>query len=199
MRHGWFEIPGVQTGDRTLEEQLLALKPALAEMSGKSVADFGCAEGLLAIEFALAGAENVYACDNLKEHIAVAYQMYARSDADEGTIKFEVKELSELILEARASGRFPRYDIVLALGVAHKLFEPGTLIEFAADSAKDLVLLRMKGGAHDGVLRSKFKKRGVRGECDVNEIMPRKGFRLEKIVQGPPTRGEDVHYWRRIR
>jgi hypothetical protein len=121
--------------------------------------------------------------------------MRARAALDELTVNFEVKELAELDRWLRAQDAMWRFDIVLALGVAHKLDYPGAGIRLAADMAKDLVLLRMKGGAHDGVLRSKFKKNNT---CDVNEIMPAAGFRLEKIVPGPAARGEDVHYWRRI-
>ncbi len=180
MRHGWFVIPGVQTGDRTLTEQRMGVGRALGECSGKTVLDLGCAEGLLSREFAVAGARSVHGVDSLGEHLVVAQDICNRYP-----ISFEQYDMNEP-REARKT-----YDIVLALGVAHKLLHPEIGIRYAAQSSGGLVLVRMTRYAPD-LLTSKWKPFET---CDVNATMTAEGFALDGIEAGP--RQETVHYYRR--
>lgn len=184
MRKGWFILDG-QTGDRTLDEQMLGITRAIAECGGKRVLDLGCAEGLISREFARAGAAHVHGVDVVVEHIEVAKRLC------EGlaNVSFDVGHLGRM-----AQPEAP-YEIVLALGVAHKLPEPRVGIRYAAAASSDLVLVRMsrrmgsKRNAH--VLQS---KRGP-GSCNVTDEMSAAGFRLEHIDLGP--REETVHYYRK--
>lgn len=183
-RKGWFILAG-QDGDRTLEEQMKGLARAVEECRGKTVLDIGCAEGLIAIEFAKAGAAHVRGVDVVKEHVEVA----ARLAAAVPNVSFDHGKLGEMPVPS------DQFDIVLALGVAHKLHEPAIGIRYAAAASRDLVLVRMSARmgprreAH--VLRS---KRGT-GSCNVTDEMARAGFALRAIDPGP--RGETVHYYRR--
>lgn len=188
MRHGWFAIPGVQTGDRTLAEQMLGVKEALDEARDKTVLDLGCAEGLISREFARAGA-TVMAIDAIGDHVKVAMGQCEGYD-----VGFDVVGLDELAAKHEQLNAYHVYDIVLALGVCHKLHDPATGVRFAARSSDDLVLIRMhaRSEAKDGLLRSKFKKTVV---CNTVEIMESEGFKREKILPGP--REETVWWWRR--
>jgi len=184
MRHGWFVIPLVQTGDRTIEEQSLGVEKALAECEGKTVLDLGCAEGLLSREFAHAGAKLVHGVDSVHGHLMVAKDMCASWK----NVSFEHMDLN-----------YPRpqrgmYDIVLALGVCHKLAEPVIGIRYAAAASLDLVLVRMSMQTSDGLLKSKFLPYNI---CNVITEMGKMGFVLEGIEPGP--RKETVHYYRRTK
>lgn len=180
MRHGWFIIPGRQTGDRTLEEQRTGVERALSECKGKRVLDLGCAEGLLSLEFARAGARAVHCVDSVGEHLTVAQDICS----SHRNMTFQQMNLNTPEPLAH------RFDIVLALGVAHKLREPRVGIAYAAQSSDDLVLVRMTRYA-DAVLTSKFT--GV--TCDVRTEMYAQGFWLQFVEPGP--RQETVHYYRK--
>lgn len=184
VRKGWFKIPGVQDGDRTLEEQLEALRPALTEASGKTVFDIGTAEGLLGIEFAKAGAKSVLGVDLLEDHIAVAKKMAKGMP----NVTFRTLNLNHVTPEEATT----KYDIVLALGVLHKCQDPEPRVRWAVQSCSGLFLFRSKGGETGGVVRSKhFKRRW----CSAWDILKLAGFRLEKTVKG--ANGEKVEYWRK--
>lgn len=190
MKKGWFDIEGVQQGDRTLAEQMRGLKPALAAAPGKTVADFGCAEGLIAFRFAEAGAASVWCCDCNEEVLATAESERAKLPPEiGGKVAFELHNLNQLIRNAEAFPP-PRYDIVLALAILHKLQYPGAGVRFMADSCNELCVIRLPGGS-SGILRSKHS--GM--PCDVNRVMPARGFRLQRSEMGP--RDERVQIWRR--
>lgn len=155
------------------------LTPALSECHGKTVLDIGCAEGLISIEFAKAGA-TVHGIERSEDHLLIARRL------SNGCVTFEQGDLYTL-----KPGK--QYDIVLALGVAHKLTEPVVGIQYAAASSRDLVVIRMSKGTVHGILRSKRYK----GVCDVNAEMGKAGFTLERVTDGP--REEPVHYYRRVR
>jgi len=184
MDKGWFDIPGVRRGDRTLKEQLMGLEPALAECKGKTVLDLGCAEGLIAREFARAGAASVLGIELLQAHIVVA-QVQCR---DYPQVRFIRSHLDDYI-KTRES--FPKYDIVLALGIIHKLLDPNIPLRFAAQSARDLVLFRAPAKKTNGQVKSKHSN----VLCDVPAVMTGEGFVDEQTIPG--VRGEAVQYWRR--
>jgi len=146
MSEGWFNIPGTQKGPRTLQEQMLGLKPALEETYGKTVLDLGCAEGLIAIEFAKRGASLVCGIDYNPDLIATAAKEIEK--ANEHTGKFLpvgciYADLSEVIEE----NYHQQFDIVLALAVLHKLNDPEAGAKFCAASAKSLIVIRLPFGS----------------------------------------------------
>ena len=186
---GWFKVPGIRpAGDRTLAEQMLGMGPALAECKCRTVLDLGCAEGLIGREFALAGAASVAGIELLQSHLDVA--KVACKDAP--ACRFIRSELGEWIA---AHPEPERFDIVLCLGIIHKLKDPNLPLRFAARSTQDLLLFRGPGTDRlkicKGIIRSKFSTI----ECDVPKVLSQEGFKLERIIDG--VRGEAVHYWRR--
>jgi predicted RNA methylase len=190
MRHGWFVIPGVQTGDRTADEQCAALKVAIDHCKGKTVLDLGCAEGLIGKAFAKAGARCVLGVDNLADHIKVA-----REQCNGLPMEFTVASL-EAFINTPLPDPFAvgKYDIVLALGVSHKLQSPRNGIELAARYSKDLVLFRRGLRQTDGVIRSKHFANSV----DQHELMRELGFEMDHLAEGVPPHNEAVEYWRRL-
>lgn len=183
-RHGWLRIPGVQPdGDRTVEEQMIGLAPALREARGKTVFDIGCAEGVISLAFLDAGASEVYGVDIHAPHLQVAW---ALSRGRQG-VRFDHADLREL------GERVPtkRYDIVLALGVIHKLWEPWVGAEYALRSCKGLLCLRPPGGVRNGVMHSKHRPNNL---VDFHEMARRYRFTLDRVEES--TRDEIVEYWR---
>lgn len=181
-RHGWFRVAG-QSGDRTPEEQLKGLQPALAVCNGKRVLDLGCAEGAISREFAMSGA-HVFGLDMLEDHLAVARQICQGM-----TVKFVRSELAEWI---RNHPEPEQFDIVLALSVAHKLHHPGMLITFAARSAREMVVFRGPGKVGmmwDGWLKAKHRG----NKCHVPTIFAEHGFTEGETL--PSGHGERVQYW----
>lgn len=191
---GWLKVPGIRPeGDRTLEEQMLGLERALTECKGKRVLDLGCAEGLIGREFAKAGAEIVVGVESLQGHIDVALQACAEYVAS-GKMKFKVTYLQDWVATHPAP---VQYDIVLALGIIHKMEDPAKIMEWTADAAKDLLCFRAPAWADslpngDYLIRSKHFPRNA---VNVPELMRSKGFVDEGTFHG--VRGESVQYWRR--
>lgn len=186
MRKGWFKIPGVQDGDRTAEEQLLGLAPVMQACRGKSVLDLGSAEGLISAACARAGATRVLAVELLADHVSAARKVCRG-------LQVELVQC-ELGAYIRANPEPAQFDVVLALGIAHKLHDPAIVIAFAAKSARELLVFRGPGKKEmfwDGWLSAKFGD----GRCHVPTIMAEHG-----LVEGETldsTRGERVQYWHR--
>ncbi len=184
MRHGWLKVNG-QTGDRSLEEQIEALKPAIASCSGKTLLDLGCAEGLIAREFIRAGAKSALCIDAVEDHLKVA-----RKECEGLPMKFMQVDLGTIA----GKMTFPA-DIVLCLGIAHKVKSPETVIRLAANSARKMVLMRSGLAADEnGIIRAKHFKKSF---CDSHAVLKECGFKLDKTVMGPEPHNETVEYWLR--
>lgn len=185
MVKGWFQVPGIRPeGDRTRDEQMLGLGPALQETSGKTVLDLGAAEAVISREFALAGASRVVAMEVLQSHLDIAKEVCK----DVPCVELRCVDLREHV---PANPNPEQFDIVLALGIIHKIRDPGLLLRWAAKAAKNLLLFRAPAHAWNGHVRAKYGA----GTCHVPTIMSENGFRLEKHIAG--ARGEGVEYWRR--
>lgn len=184
---GWFAIEGEQEGRRTLAEQMAGLHPALNDAIGKTVCDFGCAEALIALEFAKVAA-HVKACDYNARMIETAQRLA------EGVtnIEFLHVDIRDVIAD-RAQKKAWRCDVLLALAILHKMPIPQAALEFFADSARDLMVIRLPKGSSGERLRSKHGS----DRCNVNATMNARGFDLEKTLTGP--RLERVMYWRKRR
>ena len=181
---GWFTVKGIRPGDRTLKEQMIGLDAALEECSGNTVLDLGCAEGLISREFALRGAREVIGIELLQPHLDVA----AKVCKDVPQVRFICAHLGDYI---KGLESIPQYDIVLALGIIHKLDDPAVPMRFAAQSAKSLLLFRAPAKKYDGLIKSKHTDI----KCDVPKIMKEEGFVEEALFKG--VRGEAAQYWRR--
>ncbi len=184
MRYGWLKIPDVQDGDRTLEEQMAAVWPAVEEARGKTVLDLGCCEGLIALEFAKAGAKSVLGIEFVSDHLVVARELCAG---------YPMQFRQWNLCEAQPESPMP-HDVVLALGIIHKLEYPERGLRFAARSAKDLLLLRCGLKMSDGIIKAKHFKANT---ANVRLVMGEEGFVLEKTLMGPFPHRESVEYWRR--
>lgn len=185
---GWISVPGIrEEADRTLAEQMLGID--VSEAKGKTVLDLGCAEGLIGREFALAGASSVLGVESLESHLEVA----RRACADAPQMRFERAYLQDWI---PAHDPPEVFDIVLCLGIAHKVADPSTVLRFACRSSRDLVLFRAPAHAWNGNITAKHGNRGTpRITVHVPTVMGEEGFALERHISG--ARGEGVEYWRR--
>lgn len=177
MRKGWFQIEGVQDGDRTLEQQLTGLESALAETSGKRVLDLGCAEGLIARAFARAGATDVLGVECNPDSVNVARAQCPPP------VRTELANLNDYVVPQGP------WDIVLALAILHKLKEPAGLVEQIAGVRPDLVVVRLPGGS-----TGRFTTKHHGTEVDLNAVFQAHEFRLDRTLPGPY--GELVQYWR---
>lgn len=181
---GWFSIPGLRKGDRTVQEQMLGVSDVLERANGKTVLDLGCAEGAITLEFAKAGAASILAVDLLESHLKIARSLCA----DHPQVTFIQGNLDHLIDEVVEE----QYDIVLALAIIHKLRSVERGLDFAAKVTKELLLIRTPVGVEKtGRLRAKTG--GSSGH--IPTVMKRNGLTLDALVPGP--RGEHVWRWRR--
>lgn len=183
MGKGWFMTPG-RDGDRTLAEQMIGLEPLVAEIRGKRVLDFGCAEGLIGMELLNRGAAAVTGIDSVEEHIQVG----KRIALDEGLdIQLQVGNLNDFAVESLEPA-----DVVLLLAILHKLQDPSAFAARAAALAKDLVVVRLPpAGAVIRDARSGFKAH------DIAAVLRDAGLALESEVRG--TNDEWIGYFRRPR
>lgn len=139
-RRGWFAVDGLQSGDRTLAEQLTGLDPVLQRAPGQAVLDLGCAEGLIARTLVQKGARSADGLSVIWPEIALGRRLCQGLP-----VRLWCADLNEIrAWEARHPGRLaPRYGIVLLLSILHKLKDPAALLAWALDHASDLAAIRL--------------------------------------------------------
>jgi SAM-dependent methyltransferase len=176
LRKGWFEIPGIQRGDRTLAEQMLGLD---FDVSRRKVLDLGCAEGLIAIEMRKRGATVVHGVE-YNEQIFKRALALAR-----GGVEFFRHNLNDGL----PAQLLPQYDVVLMLAILHKLATPDIALRRFVVFARERAVIRLPLGSAGRIVGKHYPHE----PCNVNETMPDCGFRLERCANGP--RMEIVQHW----
>jgi hypothetical protein len=173
MRKGWFHIPGVQDGDRTLADQIKGLEPLFAEVQGKAVLDLGCAEGLIARACAVAGALRVHGFDWLAPSIAAGRQY-----CSPWPVVLEQGDLNESALLRRIGCM--ECDVVLLLAILHKLREPGLLLRTVARRKPELVVVRLPPATAPVIVDARSGNR----PCNVQVNLETHGYTLEQVTKG---------------
>lgn len=176
--HGWFTLPG-HPGDRTLEQQLTGLEQLILEVKGKTVLDVGCAEGLVGITCAKAGALSTHGIEIVHKHVvfAVGYK-------GDLPCTFEKADANEYVPRQQ-------YDIVLMLAVLHKLKNPTEACIRFAKAAKNLCIIRMGADKAEIIVDA----RSLYVPHFIGVTMREQGFVMERMERGPYN--ECTWYYRR--
>lgn len=130
MKHGWFEIDGLQTGEHRLETRLHGLRMLASHVEDKTILDLGCAEGLISSWLYDQGpARRV---DAIEKHLPFLNTARAMHLSNRAFRFFQCdvndQEFDDLIL----TKLLPGYDIVLCLCLAQKLKHPREFLLKAA-------------------------------------------------------------------
>lgn len=173
MRKGWFRVLGVQDGDRTLDDQLKGLDPAIAASKGKTVLDLGCAEGLVAGAFADAGADHVLGAEWVDASVNVGRALMRgkpvtilRADLNDGATLNWISGLD--------------FQVCLMLAILHKLREPGVLLRTVARRRPELIVVRLPPATAPLIV----DKRSGNRPCDVKVNLETHGYALEQVTRG---------------
>lgn len=176
---GWFIVNG-RDGDRTLDQQLKGLEPLFAEVPGKTVIDAGCAEGLISMELAKAGATTCYGIEVVPGHVEMAEEL-----AGELPCRFIVADLNTYNVAV-----LPQADVVLMLAILHKLRDPSRVCLALAKLARELAVVRLPPSGPTIV-----DARSQHVPHDIVAVMSNAGMGLDEITEGPF--GEWTGYFRR--
>lgn len=159
---GWF-LTRKNLGDRTIQQQMIGLDTLLRGVRGKTVLDIGCAEGLISLAMLDHGALLVHGVDIVLRQIHVARLIAAERPV--GTCGFIVADVNTFVPEHS-------YDIVLMLGILHKLIDPEASCRRFASIANKLCVIRIPPAGFNHSI--KHRTSGV--TYDLDETMAGEGF-----------------------
>jgi SAM-dependent methyltransferase len=179
----WHHIDDKRPGDRTLEQQMTGLDTLMRMVKGKTVLDLGCAEGLIAIEMAKAGAIAVHGVEIRPR--AVEDANILRGDLP---ITFEVGDGNDWAPKRK-------YDIVAMLSFLHKLRDPTTAVYRFAACTNDVVIKLPQQNQCDLASPVVVDARSGMKKHKIGVAMRRAGFSLYHTESA--YLGEWVGYYRR--
>jgi hypothetical protein len=181
----WFDMKKGAAFERTLVDQMRGLRPVVDEFrqsAGKgrplSCLDVGCAEGLIGIEMAKAGASAVLGIELVEQRVKDAMRL--RGDLP---CTFEVGNV------AAYQPKRP-YDVLLALSILHKLPNPsGTLYRLVHSFCRRMVVIRLPPGGPVVI-----DPRSNNEPHDLDAVLSDLGFNLEHEAEG--SLREYIGIWR---
>lgn len=181
----WFDV-GRGESERKLVDQMKGLRPVVDEFraarqkgSPLTGLDVGCAEGLIAMEMAKAGAAAMHGIEVVPERVADANRLRASLPCS-----FEVANVCTY------TPRRP-YDVLLALAILHKLPDPSaTLYRLVHNFCQRLVVIKLPPSRGPLVI----DPRSNNEPHDLDAVLDDLGFNLENTTTG--TRDEWIGMWR---
>lgn len=133
-KHGWFAIPGIQTGEREIKERVLPLKYLLRHAKGATILDVGSAEGCISKWLIDEGkAKSAHLLEKHQPFLDTARDIMP---PDKYHVRFTQGDLfywdeTKADMQLEPGG----YDIVLALNVIQKIKKPRELLHDLAGLA----------------------------------------------------------------
>lgn len=183
----WFPV-GKGDHERSLVDQMKGLRPVVDEFracraKGRPLTglDVGCAEGLISIEMAKAGAAHMHGIEVVPDRVADALRLRGSLPCS-----FEAANVSTYTP--------PRpYDVLLALSILHKLPDPSaTLYRLVHNYCQRLVVIKLPPGRGPLII----DPRSENEPHDLDAVLQDLGFNLEH--QGKGTREEWIGIWRAV-
>lgn len=165
---GWFDTPG-RKGDRKLAQQLLGLEHLLANVSGKTVLDIGCAEGLISLTVAQHGARQVHGVEIVESHVEVARALAGLDSC-----------CSFQVADANYWEPMDSFDVTLMLAVLHKLRDPTAAARRYARVTRETCVVRLPPTAAPLVI----DERSGNKPHDIAAVLAEEGFTLAQITRG---------------
>ena len=134
-KHGWFAIPGVQTGERDIAERVGPLK-ALTRWKIRTVLDVGCAEGLIGKWLMDEGSATfVHGLEAYVPYLETARQIMP---PNKYRTLFEVVDLDNFDEVRPSLHLMSAYDCVLCLNIIQKLKKPRKFLLDMAALSRDV-------------------------------------------------------------
>lgn len=168
-------------GDRTFEQQMTGLDWLAEACRGKSILDFGCAEGLISIHLLKHGAHSVNGIELLQERVDKAKRLS--------------KGLAATFHQADAETWYPKtgyYDWTLALAILHKLKDPSTVARRLARATRETIVLRLPPATGSTIV----DRRSGNVPHDIDAVLREEGFVQERAGNTGPL-GEWIGAYRR--
>lgn len=140
-KRGWFEIEGVQSGERKLVDQIAGLEQVVRDCEGKTVLDIGCAEGLISFHFLVHKASSVSGFDCNQERAQWAKKInmdhnFYQMNADDFP-SYHQQSTTGIATEPYT------YDIILLLSILQKLRNPKGVLEYCAKICTKWIAVRL--------------------------------------------------------
>lgn len=168
-----------------LEQQLIGLEPLWPEIGCASVLDVGCAEGLISWRCLKSGARLVHGIDDRQEAIKEAAGWVSGYARAHGQV-FGFWTADAEVWEPPQS-----YDVVLMLGILHKLKNPAKALCKYLTVCDEFAVFRLPEGGWPILQDS----RSGNQPFDLERVAHECGFKLTETAAGP--RGQTVGYlWR---
>lgn len=182
----WFKLTDDQDHERTLQDQIIGLRPIFDEIKAfrakgrpLTVLDLGCAEGLIGMELAKAGAAHVHGVEIMLQRVQAANRLRGSLPCS-----FEHNKV-DYYKPKRA------FDVVLALSILHKMPSPSeTLRGLVQHTCDRLVVIRLPPG-NGPVVKD---RRSGNVPHDLDAVLRSLGFNLEQETEGHLS--EWIGYWR---
>ena len=171
-------------GDRTFEQQMTGLDWLAEACRGKSILDFGCAEGLIGLHLLKHGAEHVFGVELLKERVGKATRTAALQGFEDSTV-FTVGD-------ANTYRPGTTYHVTLALAILHKLKDPSTVARRLARATREMIVLRLPPATGSTIV----DRRSGNVPHDIDAVLREEGFVQERAGNTGPL-GEWIGVYRR--
>lgn len=139
MKHGWFEIAGIQTGEHTVKNRIRGLSWLVPMLESGSILDAGSAEGLLGSWiYRQAGAKVLHCLEMHDQFIETGQDCVPEATF----FKVDLNYLAAW-LKANPDALLPKYTLVLCTCIAQKMGDPAALLKILADRCQKFFVLHL--------------------------------------------------------